>query len=489
MSMQEHMKLRSRMKRIRTLKNAAFLFCFFGSLGLVTYVFSDRSKNAYVFTSDRKVHLSEEWLTKNTELAEIRDERCLLVQSKTDAKSVRDFADRFRNAFLEPTFSVYRDPAKMITVVRKLAKSMSRHALEEEVTEDPCIVGISYNRHFEVSGDEVTSTSARVVDPYLRTQAHLPVTGFDRVYENLTKETLNPDMPEVVVAVIDTGIDTMHEDLVDALWTNTSEANGSQGVDDDGNGYVDDVHGFNFVDRMGDPTHKTFDDHGTHVSGFIAARLGNDKGGTGIAGPKSKIMALNVFGGNLAVDTVQIDEAIKYAILNGAKVINLSFGGFGRSDTTAEWIRLAVQKGIVVVASTGNYSTNIDGRFYSPAGYASGIDGFISVSALDVKTKGLCAVSNFGPRSTEIVAPGCDTSAPKNGLLSTRSGNRYGYRSGTSMATPQVAAALALGISHHAFSDASNAAFIEKEFKSMQAFDPVLSDRIEDGRALSFEHY
>ncbi len=233
----------------------------------------------------------------------------------------------------------------------------------------------------------------------------------------------------VVVAVIDSGIDYNHVDLASNIWTNTREVPGN-GVDDDRNGYVDDTRGWNFVSNNNNP----MDDngHGTHVAGTIGAVGNNGIGVTGVAW-NVKLMALKFLdstGSGMLSDAV---AAIDYARVNGAKVINASWGGGGFSSALQSAIQRFQNAGGIFVAAAGNESANNAVTASYPANYA--LSNVISVAA-STGSDTLASFSNFGT-NVDIAAPG-------QSILSTIPGNRYATYSGTSMATPHVAGALAL---------------------------------------------
>jgi subtilisin family serine protease len=247
---------------------------------------------------------------------------------------------------------------------------------------------------------------------------------------------------EVVVAVIDTGIDSRHPALAPYLWVNALEANGEPGVDDDGNGYVDDVHGFNFVDRTGRPDHVTANDHGTHVSGLVL------RGFSG-APIDLKLMIINVYGHSFFASPIEaLDEGIRYAVRMGAQVLNLSVTSRGDSPSTALALREAHDSGVLVVAAAGNEALDLDSVPSFPAGYSQQIPSLITVAAVDAETGVLCQSSSFGVSTVWLAAPGCDERAPRKGIYSTRSGGRFGYKSGTSMAAPFVTGGLATWLSN-----------------------------------------
>lgn len=207
---------------------------------------------------------------------------------------------------------------------------------------------------------------------------------------------INTGSSSVVVAVIDSGVDYNHPDLSANIWTNTGEI-GTNGIDDDGNGYVDDVRGWDFVDGDNDPVDP--DGHGTHVAGIIAA-VGNNS--TGVAGVSwtAKIMVLkvmNAFGFNTTSDEI---SAIEYATAKGAHVINLSLGGSGYSQAEKDAIDAS---SAVVICSAGNNGNNNDTTSHYPSNYTS--SNIIAVAASD-QDDNLNISSNFGATSVDVAAPG-----------------------------------------------------------------------------------
>ncbi|MGL6073782.1 MAG: S8 family serine peptidase [Fimbriiglobus sp.] len=236
---------------------------------------------------------------------------------------------------------------------------------------------------------------------------------------------------QTIVAVLDTGVDYRHPDLAANIWTNPRELAGN-GRDDDGNGFVDDLHGANFADNNGDPYDT--DGHGTHVAGILGA-AGNN--GTGIAGVnwRTRIMPLKFIGhdGGYTSNAVR---AMDYAIANGARIINASWGGPGYDPTLAAAISRSRAAGTIIVTSAGNYSSNNDQSPFYPASYSTLSDNVVSVAATD-QNGNLASYSNFGAGTVTIAAPG-------SGIISTLPNSRYGIMSGTSMASPVIAGALAL---------------------------------------------
>lgn len=233
---------------------------------------------------------------------------------------------------------------------------------------------------------------------------------------------------EIVIAVLDTGVDSTHEDLAAAIWVNPGEIPGN-GIDDEGNGFVDDVHGWDFAsgDNRPDDDHG----HGTHVSGIAAARIDNGLGIAGVAG-HATIMPVDVFQGGIGTYEALI-RAIIYAADNGARVINMSLGASSYSLGEEAAVDYAYSKGVVVVAAAGNSGRE---EYHYPAAHAHAI-AVASTTAND-------NLSSFSTRGDWV-----DLAAPGSGIYSTFPGNTYGYLSGTSMATPHVSGLAALILSRN----------------------------------------
>ncbi|HVJ63842.1 MAG TPA: S8 family serine peptidase [Bdellovibrionota bacterium] len=242
----------------------------------------------------------------------------------------------------------------------------------------------------------------------------------------------------VTVAVIDTGVDFSHPDLKNSAWINTKELNGKPNHDDDGNGFNDDIYGYDFVEKTGKVSVDEHG-HGSHIAGIIAA---DSKDGSGIKGvcPGAKIMSLRYHGpkvtGPQALEYTV--NAIHYAIKNGAKIINYSGGGRYYSGEEFAAMKAAEAAGVLVVAAAGNETSNVDqeeNRYY-PASY--GLTNIISVGGID-STGSKVRSSNWGSHSVDIAAPGKE-------ILSTTSTRKglYEMLTGTSQATAFVSGVAAL---------------------------------------------
>ncbi|RMF59112.1 MAG: hypothetical protein D6748_07155, partial [Calditrichaeota bacterium] len=286
------------------------------------------------------------------------------------------------------------------------------------------------------------------------------VTGDPLATEQWYLQTIHADLAHdiemgdasVLVGVIDTGVDFFHEDLLSSLWINTPEdINGNgmldsldiDGIDQDGNGYPDDVIGWDFTDAPLFPDNGDYMDpdpfpmdefttgHGTVVAGIIAATTNNGVGVSGIA-PGVKIMALRAGTASGFLEEDDVAEAILYAIENHCDIINMSFGDVSYSFLLHDVIEYGTSQGVLFIAAAGNNGS-------TAPNYPAAYDETISVGATNEENI-LAGFSNYG-NSLSLVAPGVN-------IFSTRIGDEYGSQSGTSFAAPMVTAAAALIKSH-----------------------------------------
>ncbi len=236
----------------------------------------------------------------------------------------------------------------------------------------------------------------------------------------------------VVVAVTDSGVDWDHPDLEDNIWVNPGEINGN-GIDDDHNGYVDDIIGWDFASGDNNPNDE--DGHGSHVAGVIGATGDNGSGIVGVNWDVS-IMPLKIMGAYGASTTACV-RGIQYAVDNGAQVINASWGGPGASQAIYDAIAYANDHGVLFVTASGNEGRNSDSMSNYPNNY--NLPNIISVGSTSVNDR-MSNFSNYGASTVDLCAPG-------EGIYSTYRNGGYAWEDGTSMASPFVAGAAALALS------------------------------------------
>lgn len=294
-------------------------------------------------------------------------------------------------------------------------------------------------------------------DPFLSKQWHYDAVGMENIHENSTIglfkgwKVTGGDR-RVIVAVMDSGVDYLHEDLKNNMWVNEKELNGTPGVDDDGNGYVDDVYGYNFAANSGTLNRL---EHGTHVAGTIAAENNNGIGVCGVAGGTGnqdgvRIMScqISTVYGSMTQDFDALSRAFVYAADNGALICQCSWAFIYSNEVLRTGIDYFVEnagsqegslmKGGVVIVAAGN-----DGKHCMR--YPSSYESCISVAAVSAEAK-RANYSNYD-ETVNVSAPGGVKSPEELGIYSTLPNNKYGYMNGTSMACPHVSGIAALIIS------------------------------------------
>lgn len=346
---------------------------------------------------------------------------------------------------------------------------------------------------------EQPSVQATGADPLLSKSWGMGATGAIAAFNTY------PQGRDIVVAITDTGVDYNHKDLINNMWRNAKEIPGD-GVDNDGNGYVDDIVGWDFAANDNKPFDLTMSmfeiilqggnpGHGTHVAGCVAATHNNSQGIAGPA-PQAKIMALRFITEKGQGTTEAAIKSIDYAVDNGAHIINASWGGEKGSEPDValqDAIRRAEAKGVIFVAAAGNgrvqgqaavgFNNDTDPKPMVPASYD--FPNMVAVAAID-SSNNLAAFSNFGQRTVKIGAPGVK-------VFSTVPGSKYqdtviNFGSmqvtwdGTSMASPFVSGALAV-----LWSDAPNDTFaaVRSRLFSKAEPTPALSGKVATGGRMS----
>ena len=339
---------------------------------------------------------------------------------KSDAKSAVSLAASLNDlpevAFAEPNF-IYKAIASVPTLEGMLAGTI-RETQSAMAPTDPLygkLWGLNNTGSNEPAKDGSPSQTPGVQGADVAAEAAWSLTTGSK---------------KVVIAVIDTGIDYNHPDLKNQMWVNDKEIPGN-GIDDDGNGYIDDIHGWNAQGKNGNPMDGNA--HGTHCAGTIGAEHNN---GIGVAGVMSdvQLMAVKFLSDSGSGSLSDAIVAIDYATKMNVDIMSNSWGGGGFSQALEDSIKAAKDKGIVFVAAAGNDSNNNDSRASYPATYQ--VDNVISVASHTAQDA-LSSFSNFGKRTVHIAAPGSN-------ILSSTPNGEYKVFSGTSMATPHVSGVVGL---------------------------------------------
>lgn len=298
----------------------------------------------------------------------------------------------------------------------------------------PRAVAAEWQRHKGVIYAEplyVHRTEAQAVDP--DDPIFPDMTHLHRVEAPAAWDIVKGEEGDVLLAIVDGGTDWRHVDLIDNVWTNPNEVAGN-GIDDDANGFVDDLHGWNFLTQTGDPAPGNFTNvHGTTVAGVAVATTNN---GSGIAGMSwnARFMAIHAGCADTGNTICSGYPGILYAAANGADIINASFSRDGEASRfEQDIIDFAYEQGALVVAAADNSNINSDAAPRFPANY----NRVLSVGATQKDNDQKASFSNYG-RTVDVFAPGV-------GLNSTQPGNIYtNFANGTSFASPLVAGLAAL---------------------------------------------
>lgn len=334
-----------------------------------------------------------------------------------------------------------------------LEKETDLRELSDAAEQDPCLVGISENG--------LVRAGSFFADPRAGEQLHLSNIRIQQAENFFFKSSLKAN-PKVILAVVDTGVDYNHEDLKAQMWAN------SKGQ-----------HGFDFANDDNDPMDDN--NHGTHVAGLAAAAGGNGTGVSGVMPAQIQIMAVKILDDEGSGSFADVANGIRYAVDNGADVVNLSLSGSGKNAAVQDALAYAVNKGVPVIVSAGNDGVELDDadNFRTPASLGRLFSGVITVGSIDASSSAKSSFSNHGKNFVEIGAPG------SNGILSTLPDNAYGTMSGTSMSAPVVAGTAALVIG--AFKTGGvvyTAADVEAVLTLSAVENDALKDHFKNGRQL-----
>lgn len=282
----------------------------------------------------------------------------------------------------------------------------------------------------------LTPNESSFSDPSANTTHHQQINS-EEAWDTRT------DCRSVVVAIVDTGADQDHPDLENNLWVNASEIAGN-GIDDDNNGYVDDINGACVRTDCADGAIEDNFGHGSHVAGLLAAEGNNEIGVTGVCW-NAELMIVKSLGDTGSGSTSDVAAGIIYAVNNGADIINTSLTISNYSSALESATEHAEQNGVLMIAAAGNFDSNNDRTPVYPANFRTTHDNLMSIANVDL-TDALYRLSNYGLNTVDLGAPGVN-------LLSTWKDAQYANSTGTSMAAPIVSGVAALLMAEHSQND------------------------------------
>ncbi len=331
--------------------------------------------------------------------------------------------------------------------------------LAQEIDNDPCIIGAAENGEVKIS---------QFNDPMFSEQNHHRYLG-TKESRFFSFDSSLPLTHTVKIAVLDTGADLNHPDLKPNFIYQAGQ-----------------VLGKDFINEDSDPS----DDHGhgSHVAGIIGASSNNGLGVTGVLSGKVQLIPVKVLNDQGAGDYGALANGIKWAVENGAEVINISINGTGKNAVLEDTLRRAAKKA-VIIASAGNDGELINSDFFpTPGAYTRGLGGMVNVGSIDSKSGDISYFSNYSNRYVDILAPGSESSSRNAGILSTHLNGSYKRLSGTSMAAPMVSAAAGLAVS---FFKSYNISYsprdIEELLEDASYKDPFLNEHAKDGNVLRMQ--
>jgi len=372
--------------------------------------------------------------------------------SLTDETIAEKYGASVAEDLTPPSDQVRNDSGKLLLIDLKPGEDTQQ--ARERIAQDPRVAYAELNTNYYLDEVPASATPDDLTDK---------LWGMHNTGQNGGKVDADIDAPEAwaihsgrkdapVIAVIDTGVDYNHPDLKANMWVNKGEIPGN-GIDDDGNGVVDDVHGFNAFANSGNPMDGH--SHGTHCAGTIAGVGNNGQGVTGVM-QEAQIMAVKIFADSGSTNAAAIIRGINYATQMGARITSNSWGGGAANQGIFDAFNSSPALHIM---AAGNSSGNNDTRPHYPSNYE--LPNNVAVAASD-RNDNKASFSCYGEKSVDIAAPGRD-------IYSTVNGGGYASKSGTSMATPHVAGVAGLVAS--AFPDASNEEIMARLYEGSDKLD------------------